>query len=109
MSQPADPAGHADPLARFSPAVRTWFAQALGEPTPIQRRAWEAIADGKNALIIAPTGSGKTLAAFLYAIDRLMAEKAAAYAGGSFRSGARWRKGVRVLYVSPLKALGADV
>ena len=93
-------------LARFSPAVRTWFAQALGEPTPIQQRAWEAIAGGKNALVIAPTGSGKTLAAFLYAIDRLMAEKAAAQRE---KPRACWRKGVRVLYVSPLKALGADV
>ncbi len=93
-------------LARFSPAVRTWFAQALGEPTPIQQRAWEAIAGGKNALVIAPTGSGKTLAAFLYAIDRLMGEKAAAQ---QEKPRARWQKGVRVLYVSPLKALGADV
>lgn len=93
-------------LARFSPAVRTWFAQALGEPTPIQQRAWEAIAGGKNALVIAPTGSGKTLAAFLYAIDRLMGEKAVAQ---QEKPRARWQKGVRVLYVSPLKALGADV
>ena len=46
-------------LARFSPAVRTWFAQALGEPTPIQQRAWEAIAGGKNALVIAPYGLGQ--------------------------------------------------
>ena len=90
-------------LARFSPAVRTWFAQALGEPTPIQQRAWEAIAGGKNALVIAPTGSGKTLAAFLYAIDRLMAEKAAAQRE---KPRACWRKGVRVLYVSPLKGPG---
>lgn len=109
MSQPTDSADRLNPLARFSSAVRTWFAQALGEPTPIQQQAWEAIASGKNALVIAPTGSGKTLAAFLYAVDRLMAEKTAAQAEGPRREKARWRKGVRVLYVSPLKALGADV
>lgn len=98
MSQ--DPAS----LARFSPTVRAWFARALGEPTPIQRCAWETIANGSNSLVIAPTGSGKTLAAFLFAIDRLMTQKAAVR-----REGARWKRGVRVLYVSPLKALGADV
>ena len=109
MSQPTDSADCLDPLARFSPAVRAWFAQALGEPTSIQRQAWEAVASGKNALVIAPTGSGKTLAAFLYAVDRLMAEKTAVQPAGSRREKTRWRKGVRVLYVSPLKALGADV
>ncbi len=88
----------------FSEATRAWFAAALGEPTEVQARAWEAIARGENALVIAPTGSGKTLAAFLWAIDALMAEKARAAAAGE-----KWARGVRVLYVSPLKALGADV
>ncbi|WP_277926937.1 DEAD/DEAH box helicase [Adlercreutzia faecimuris] len=81
-----------------------WFAGAFEAPTPVQARAWEAIARGDDALVIAPTGSGKTLAAFLFAIDRLMGEKAAAAAAGE-----RWARGVRVLYVSPMKALGADV
>jgi ATP-dependent Lhr-like helicase len=47
-------------------------------------------------LLLAPTGSGKTLAAFLAALDRLMFAPAA-------------EPGVRLLYVSPLKALGVDV
>jgi ATP-dependent Lhr-like helicase len=63
-------------------------------PTPAQARAWEAIADGNDTLVIAPTGSGKTLAAFLWAIDRLAHEPGA---------------GTRVLYISPLKALAIDV
>ena len=63
-------------LGMFSEATRAWFSTALGEPTEVQARAWEAIARGENALVIAPTGSGKTLAAFLWAIDALMAEKA---------------------------------
>ncbi|MCI8425268.1 MAG: DEAD/DEAH box helicase, partial [Adlercreutzia sp.] len=88
----------------FSAPVRRWFGEAFGAPTAVQERAWKAIAAGENALVIAPTGSGKTLAAFLWAIDRLMAEKAAAVAEGE-----KWAPGVRVLYVSPLKALGADV
>ncbi|MEC4295014.1 DEAD/DEAH box helicase [Adlercreutzia shanghongiae] len=94
----------AGPLGAFSEAARTWFADALGAPTEVQERAWEAIAAGENALVIAPTGSGKTLAAFLWAIDALMAEKARAAEAGK-----KWVRGVRVLYVSPLKALGADV
>ncbi len=91
-------------LALFSGPVRAWFAGAFGAPTPVQAEAWEAIAAGENALVIAPTGSGKTLAAFLWAIDALMGEKARAAATGE-----KWARGVRVLYVSPLKALGADV
>ena len=100
-------------LDRFSEAVRDWFLEAFPGPTPVQEQAWEAIEDGENALVIAPTGSGKTLAAFLFAIDALMREKAGE--GRRERSSAeaaapaKPAKGVRVLYVSPLKALGADV
>lgn len=97
-------AREAGPLGAFSEATRAWFADALGAPTEVQVRAWAAIAAGDNALVIAPTGSGKTLAAFLWAIDTLMAEKARVAEAGK-----KWVRGVRVLYVSPLKALGADV
>ncbi|MES2169982.1 MAG: DEAD/DEAH box helicase, partial [Actinomycetota bacterium] len=82
-------------LERFSPATRDWFSGAFDAPTPAQLGAWEAITSGAHALVVAPTGSGKTLAAFLWAIDRL--------------SAAPPRKpGTRVLYISPLKALGVD-
>ncbi|SEH91581.1 ATP dependent helicase, Lhr family [Mycolicibacterium rutilum] len=85
-------------LDRFSELTREWFAGTFAEPTPAQARAWAAIADGDNTLVIAPTGSGKTLAAFLWAIDRLAsAEPRPATAG------------TKVLYVSPLKALAVDV
>src|SRR5262249_1690819 len=85
-----------DPLGWFLPPVQEWFRTALGEPTPAQRLGWPAIAAGQNTLILAPTGSGKTLAAFLACLDGL------------------WRQesltpGVRVLYVSPLKALNNDI
>lgn len=91
-------------LELFSNSVRHWFADAFGAPTAVQAEAWQAIARGENALVIAPTGSGKTLAAFLWAIDALMGEKARVAEAGE-----KWVRGVRVLYVSPLKALGADV
>lgn len=94
----------AEAMASFSEPVRHWFADAFGAPTAVQGEAWKAIARGENAFVIAPTGSGKTLAAFLWAIDALMGEKARVA-----ETGEKWVRGVRVLYVSPLKALGADV
>ncbi|WP_460751439.1 Lhr family helicase [Myceligenerans cantabricum] len=88
-----------DPLAVFGPATRAWFAGAFEQPTAAQAGAWDAVARGEHALVVAPTGSGKTLAAFLWAIDRLMT---------SVPPGDPARR-CRVLYVSPLKALAADV
>src|SRR6059058_3607156 len=78
----------------FSPRTRAWFEGAFAGPTPAQELGWPAIASGEHTLIQAPTGSGKTLAAFLYGIDRL--------------SGTRG-DGIRLLYVSPLKALNYDI
>jgi ATP-dependent Lhr-like helicase len=83
-----------DALAAFSPVTRRWFEGAFAEPTPAQQLGWPAIVTGADVLIQAPTGSGKTLTAFLYAIDRL---------------GARAGEGLRVVYVSPLKALNYDI
>jgi ATP-dependent helicase Lhr and Lhr-like helicase len=83
-----------DPLSVFSPATRAWFEQAFAAPTPAQVQGWPAIATGEHVLIQAPTGSGKTLTAFLYAIDRLNDTPG---------------QGLRLLYVSPLKALNYDI
>jgi ATP-dependent Lhr-like helicase len=100
-------------MESFSPAARRWFSQSFDAPTEVQTRGWAAIAAGRHALITAPTGSGKTLAAFLWAIDRLMHEREAdgddaAPSGGSERARPA-SSGVRVLYVSPLKALVYDI
>ena len=78
------------------PVVSQWFRKTFGKPTPPQQLGWPSIAAGANTLIFAPTGSGKTLAAFLVCIDQL------------------WRlpcvkRSVRVLYISPLKALNQDI
>jgi ATP-dependent helicase Lhr and Lhr-like helicase len=78
----------------FTPKTRAWFESAFAGPTPAQEAGWPTIASGKHTLIQAPTGSGKTLAAFLYGIDRLTAEPG---------------EGLRLLYVSPLKALNYDI
>src|SRR5690606_16362898 len=86
-----------DVLERFSPATRDWFQGAFAAPTDAQTGAWDAISRGSHALVVAPTGSGKTLSAFLWSIDRLIAEPRPE------------ETGTRVLYISPLKALGVDV
>ncbi len=110
-----------DPLGNFSEPTRSWFSSAFASPTPAQRAAWELVASGKDALVIAPTGSGKTLAAFLWSLDRLAsgapgpgdrvpgAAGAPAPATGQRPSRRARRTGVRVLYVSPLKALAFDI
>ena len=58
----------------FHPVVATWLERRFGAPTPAQAQAWPLIAAGKDVLCTAPTGSGKTLAAFLWALDRLVAD-----------------------------------
>ncbi|EYR63354.1 ATP-dependent helicase, partial [Actinotalea ferrariae CF5-4] len=85
-------------LTGFSPATQAWFRGAFPGPTTAQAGAWSAVRRGDHALVVAPTGSGKTLAAFLWALDRLMTEEVPEPA-----------QRCRVLYVSPLKALAADV
>ncbi|MFT0848285.1 DEAD/DEAH box helicase [Actinomycetaceae bacterium L2_0104] len=119
-------------MPQFSAPVKHWFAEAFDEPTRVQVEAWQAISQGESALVIAPTGSGKTLAAFLWAIDRLAARPERGAAAPSekrssdrsqsvpaartenpstlpAKSSAGAKKTTRVLYVSPLKALGVDI
>jgi ATP-dependent Lhr-like helicase len=87
------------PLSPFHPLIAKWFRERIGDPTAAQRRGWEAIRRGAHTLIAAPTGSGKTLAAFLSSLDEL------------FREGLErpLPDEVRVIYVSPLRALSADI
>ena len=86
-------------LAGFDALTRTWFHDRFGAVTEPQRLGWPEIQAGRDVLISAPTGSGKTLAAFLTSIDGLVRQA---------RTGALPDR-TQVLYVSPLKALAADV
>ncbi len=85
-------------LALFHPITAKWFRAVFDAPTAPQVEGWPAIARGESTLILAPTGTGKTLTAFLWCLDRLMVQ--------TTPDGAR---GCRVVYLSPLKALAADV
>ena len=125
MSDASTGSAH-DVLDRFTPATQDWFRGAFSAPTPAQAGAWEAISAGKHALVVAPTGSGKTLSAFLWAIDSVFRERIATEAAqprgpqpqGTKPQGTAGKKKAprdaeasrtRILYISPLKALGVDV
>ena len=89
-----------EPLDKFHAPVSAWFRDVFAEPTVVQNQAWDAISEGNNALVVAPTGSGKTLAAFLWSLSELTKQSLLTDTA---------QAGTRVLYVSPLKALGVDV
>ncbi|MFK7957933.1 MAG: DEAD/DEAH box helicase [Lysobacterales bacterium] len=84
-------------MKSFHPATRQWFEENFEQPTAIQKKGWDAIIKRQHCLLVAPTGSGKTLAAFLAGIDRLG------------QTDAEQEPGIRVLYISPLKALVYDI
>ena len=86
-------------LKLFSKETVAWFERAVGKPTQVQRESWPAIASGGHALVSAPTGTGKTLSAFLWFVDELAREAEAGELPDE----------LRVVYISPLKALGNDI
>jgi len=86
-------------LSGFHPLIQRWFASRFAAPTEPQEAGWPHIAAGEHTLIAAPTGSGKTLTAFLAVIDRLLKESI----------DGRLEDGMRVVYVSPLRALSNDM
>src|SRR5438876_569818 len=116
---------------QFHPIVTAWFQRRFGEPSPPQRLGWPLIAARRSTLILAPTGSGKTLAAFLACLDALIHELTSgvqvfrcsgvqadnvkgepAFADPEHlntRIPEHLTNGVRILYVSPLKALNYDI
>ena len=118
-------------LGRFSEPTSTWFNGAFPHPTAAQLGAWDSISRGNHTLVIAPTGSGKTLSAFLWSLDQLLHGKQHQAAGEKPQSNKTQsnktqsdktlrseketkksrskKKRTRVLYISPLKALGTDV
>ncbi|MFQ6538842.1 MULTISPECIES: ligase-associated DNA damage response DEXH box helicase [Aphanothece] len=78
--------------------IETWFQQQGWTPLPFQRQCWRAYLEGRSGLIQVPTGSGKTYAAVMGPIAALLAE------GSQGPS-----PGLRLLYLTPLRALSRDL
>ena len=86
-------------LNLFRKETAEWFENTLGEPTPVQKEAWQMIAQEEHVLVSAPTGTGKTLSAFLVFLDQM---KRQAEEG-------TLKQELQLVYISPLKSLAADI
>jgi ATP-dependent Lhr-like helicase len=87
----------AKPAAALPEAFQRWFAARGWRPREHQLRLLDQVAARRSTLLIAPTGSGKTLAGFLPSLVGLSQSKRPRGAG------------IHTLYISPLKALAADI
>lgn len=76
--------------------IKKWFSEKGWEPRQFQLDAWNAYLKGQNGLVSVSTGFGKTYAGCLAAISELALEKADPV-------------GIHILYISPLRALSADI
>jgi len=78
--------------------VKRWFDHRGWTPQPFQQEVWEAFVMKKSGLLQAPTGSGKTYAAMAAVMS---SHRAQAHASG--------RGGLRLLWITPLRALSKDI
>jgi len=78
---------------RLNPILE-WFARQNWQPLPFQMETWQAYLAGRSGLIQVPTGSGKTYGVVMGAIATLLHTP---------------RKGLQILYLTPLRALSRDI
>ncbi len=78
------------------PLVEKLFRERFGQFTPPQLAAMPKILAGENVLLIAPTGSGKTEAALIPVLSGIVGM-------------GRGKKGIKALYITPLRALNRDM
>jgi ATP-dependent Lhr-like helicase len=74
-------------------SVEDWFQRRGWKVFPFQRAVWKAALAGQSGLLHANTGAGKTYAVWLAALQRNARHK---------------RGGMRVLWITPMRALAAD-
>ena len=77
------------------PSADGWFAAHGWQPFEFQRDVWRHVAEGRSGLLHASTGSGKTYAVWFALLSRALA--------GQVRAG-----GLRLLWLTPMRALAAD-
>jgi ATP-dependent helicase Lhr and Lhr-like helicase len=75
--------------------VQRWFACRGWTPFPFQVEVWRSYLAGESGLVHAATGTGKTLAVWMAPVIEAMRES-------------RQASGLRVLWITPLRALAAD-
>jgi len=77
------------------PVRRLLEQRGFSKPTEPQEKTIPKILEGKNVLLISPTATGKTEAAFLPILSMLLQQQGT--------------PGIRVLYITPLRALNRDM
>jgi ATP-dependent Lhr-like helicase len=77
-----------------------WFESKGWRPFPFQEKTWNACLSGKSGMLNAPTGSGKTYALFIGA--------ALATLESDLHKNTK-PKGIRILWITPVRALAKDV
>ncbi|NHZ40770.1 ligase-associated DNA damage response DEXH box helicase [Massilia aquatica] len=82
--------------SQMARAIDDWFAERKWKVFPFQRAVWRAALAGESGLLHANTGAGKTYAVWLAALLR-----------GAL-AGRRKASGLRVLWITPMRALAAD-
>jgi len=83
-------------------SYRDWFASRGWAAFEFQEQVWRGMEAGTSGLLHAPTGTGKTLAAWLGAVARL------ALPADSSPPAIPPAAGLRVVWITPLRALAAD-
>ena len=79
--------------------VDAWFAERKWTVFAFQKEVWRAAMKGESGLLHATTGSGKTYAVWLAALQRAMLQD---------KKSKRKKSGLRVLWITPMRALAAD-
>jgi len=77
------------------PVRRLVEQRGFSKPTEPQEKTIPKILEGKNVLLISPTATGKTEAAFLPVVSMLLQQQGT--------------PGIKVLYITPLRALNRDM
>ena len=96
MRKKTKPVETATPLtidSKLKP-IYEYFEAKKWKPFTYQEQVWRALLDGESGLLHVPTGSGKTYAAVMGIFAKYMASP---------------KKGLKALYITPLRALARDI
>jgi ATP-dependent helicase Lhr and Lhr-like helicase len=84
---------------RIHPNIDQYFKIRSWKIFPFQKQLWQAVLKQQSGLLHATTGSGKTLAAWFAAVNQALLEQ---------QQGVKPKPGLKVLWITPMRALAAD-